>query len=103
MQVLDVFEEARRQNDASREGPKPRHRVEHAQHLRDPAVAARFASLDIHAVVNPLHLLPDKRVLKTRLGEQRAGHGRSYAFNTLSKVHRAHEFLKIISICPSCL
>jgi len=38
----------------------------------------------VHVVGNPLHLLPDKRVLEARLGADRTG--RSFAFQSMLKV-----------------
>lgn len=61
-----------------------RHRVEHAQHLSSPAAAARLAAAGAVVTPNPLHLPADAGVLEARLGRQRAGPGRSYAFRTLA-------------------
>eukprot|EP00887_Chlorella_sp_A99_P005517 scaffold1.g5517.t1 len=63
--------------------PPLRHRIEHAQHLSGPTAARRMAALGVVATPNPLHLLADMPVLVTRLGTERAGAGRTYAFRTL--------------------
>jgi predicted amidohydrolase YtcJ len=59
------------------------HRIEHAQHISGAAAAARMAAAGVAVTPNPLHLLADVGVLEARLGAQRAGEGRTYAFRTL--------------------
>lgn len=66
--------------------PTLAHRVEHAQHVSGPETAAAFAATGTWAVVNPLHLPLDVAALEPRLGRERGGEGRSYAFATLQKV-----------------
>jgi predicted amidohydrolase YtcJ len=68
------------------------HRVEHVQHISGESTARALADAGTWAVVNPLHLPLDMPNLVPRLGAERAGAGRSYAFNTLDKV-RHHEVL----------
>ena len=46
-----------------------------------------MAKAGMHVVGNPLHLLPDKRVLEARLGKDRAE--RSFAFQSMLKVNIA--------------
>jgi predicted amidohydrolase YtcJ len=60
-----------------------RHRVEHVQHISGPEAAQQLAGTAT-AVTNPLHLLPDRAMLEQRLGRERAGAGRSYAYRTLA-------------------
>jgi predicted amidohydrolase YtcJ len=59
-----------------------RHRVEHVQHISGPEAAQQLAGTAT-AVTNPLHLLPDRAMLEQRLGGERAGAGRAYAYRTL--------------------
>ena len=59
------------------------HRIEHAQHISGPAAAERMAAAGVAATPNPLHLPADAGVLEARLGAERAGAGRTYAFRTL--------------------
>lgn len=63
-----------------------RHRIEHAQHMSPykstPPVTQILAREGIYVVTNPLHLLSDVGMLTKRLGAERAGPGRSFAFNT---------------------
>jgi predicted amidohydrolase YtcJ len=59
------------------------HRIEHVQHISGPAAAARMAAAGVAVTPNPLHLLADVGVLQARLGAERAGAGRAYAFRTL--------------------
>jgi predicted amidohydrolase YtcJ len=66
--------------------PSLAHRVEHAQHISGPETAAAFAATGTWAVVNPLHLPLDVAALEPRLGRERGGTGRSYAFANLQKV-----------------
>ena len=60
-----------------------RHRIEHVQHIAGPATAARMAASGIFAVANPQHLLDDAKILLRKLGPERAGPRRSYAYATL--------------------
>ncbi|KAL4431236.1 hypothetical protein ABPG75_006492 [Micractinium tetrahymenae] len=62
---------------------RPPHRIEHAQHISGPATAAAMATAGVAATPNPQHLLADRAVLLPRLGAERAGAGRTYAFRTL--------------------
>lgn len=63
-----------------------RHRIEHVQHIAGPSTAQRMAEVGVVATPNPLHLLADAAILEARLGRERAGAGRSYAFSTLMQV-----------------
>ena len=60
--------------------------MEHSQHHGPNNIPQRLAKAGLHVVANPLHLLPDKRVLHERLGSVRAGAGRSYALQSMQKV-----------------
>ena len=84
VQVLTLYEglAAARPDDRS----APRHRMEHSQHHVPKSVPARLAEAGVHVVANPLHLLPDKRVLEARLGKQRSGAGRSYPLQSMQEV-----------------
>lgn len=85
--VLDVFDNATAAMRAKHPGSTlQRHRIEHAQHLSGPAVAKKLAGAGVHVVANPLHLLPDKRILVKKLGPTRAGAGHSYALRTMHDV-----------------
>lgn len=80
-----------------------RHRIEHVQHLSSTAAAATLAESGILAVVNPLHLLDDRDVMIQRLGLERSGVGRAFAYNTLQKVRSegpltAHEDCVSLSV-----
>jgi predicted amidohydrolase YtcJ len=73
----------RGQQQQGQQGRRAPHRVEHAQHISGPAAASRMAAAGVAATPNPLHLLADVGVLQARLGAERAGAGRAYAFRTL--------------------
>jgi hypothetical protein len=78
--VLDVFEEIRRQ-EAARGQPRPtrRHRIEHVQVLH-PDDLPRLAALDVIASVQPIHATQDMRLVEAHWGKR----GRlSYAFRSL--------------------
>lgn len=62
---------------------RPPHRIEHAQHIYGPGTAAALAAAGVAVTPNPQHLLADRAVLLSRLGAERAGAGRTYAFRTL--------------------
>lgn len=84
LQVLALYEKlaaARPENRTS-----PRHRMEHSQHHAASNIPARLAKAGVHVVANPLHLLPDKRVLEARLGKERSGAGRSYPLQSMQEV-----------------
>ncbi len=52
------------------------------------SVGARVAAAGAHVVANPAHLALDAAQALTRLGAQRAGAGRTYAFKTLIQARR---------------
>lgn len=60
------------------------HRIEHVQHISGPVSAAKLAVLNLHAVPNPQHLISDRAMLLPKLGWERAGAGRTHAYNTLA-------------------
>lgn len=60
--------------------------MEHSQHHAANDIPARLAKAGVHVVANPLHLLPDKRVLEARLGKERSGAGRSYPLQSMQEV-----------------
>lgn len=60
-----------------------RHRIEHVQHISGADAAARLAGSGVYAVPNPLHLLSDCHMLLQRLGEERAGAGKAFAYQTM--------------------
>jgi hypothetical protein len=62
----------------------PKHRIEHAQHLSGPKVMEEIARLGIITTPNPPHLPDDGPVMLERLGPERAGPGRSYAFRSMA-------------------
>ncbi len=66
--VLDAFAAARRSNPERR--LERRHRIEHAQVLRD-ADLERFRSLGIIASIQPSHAIDDMRWAETRIGRER--------------------------------
>jgi predicted amidohydrolase YtcJ len=98
MQVLDVFERVEIKNGGARNCTRPRHRMEHSQHHADSSTAGRIAKAEVHVVGNPLHLLPDKRVLDERLGTERAQ--RSFAYNSMIKVSSLKLSWLVISLAP---
>jgi predicted amidohydrolase YtcJ len=62
-------------------------RVEHAQHISGPAAAARFGALaagGVAAIANPQHLTTDAPMLGARLGGDRAGPLRAFAWPALA-------------------
>lgn len=60
------------------------HRIEHVQHISSAATAAKMASLGLSGVPNPQHLLTDRYMLVSKLGVERAGPERAFAYKTLS-------------------
>ena len=64
--------------------------MEHSQHHASDDIPARLSKAGVHVVANPLHLLPDKRVLEARLGKERSGSGRSYPLQSMQKVWGPH-------------
>jgi predicted amidohydrolase YtcJ len=74
--LLDVFAEAR----AARQGPDPRFRIEHAQHLTRAAIA-RFAADDVIPSMQPYHAIDDGRWAEKRIGPDRIR--TTYAFRDL--------------------
>ena len=73
-------QQQRQQQQAARRRP---HRIEHAQHIAGACTAAALAAAGVAVTPNPQHLLADLPVLVPRLGAERAGAGRTYAFRTL--------------------
>ena len=67
-------------------------RIEHAQHTSGLQALDRMASLGAHAVVNPLHIADDVGAMLEKLGEERAGVGRSYAFRSMVEAGVAVSF-----------
>ena len=51
---------------------KPRHRVEHVQHVSGPESLEAMREAGIVAVTNPLHLVPDLEVIQAALGDDRS-------------------------------
>lgn len=84
-------EQQQQQPGGERSAPL-RHRVEHGQHLSGPGVVQSMSSAGLHVVTNPLHLLSDTRMMPQRLGAERSGAGRSYAFRTLQQAGVAQAF-----------
>ena len=82
-EVLGVYAALRANHSGGGGGAPRRHRIEHAQHLSAPHVAAGLAAAGVVVTPNPLHLLADEPVLEARLGPARSGAGRTYAFRTL--------------------
>jgi hypothetical protein len=80
--VLDVLAEVRRQEAARGQPPvRPlRHRIEHAQCLRQ-ADLPRLAQLGIIASVQPIHCTSDLRIADKYWGRERTGG--AYAFRDL--------------------
>ena len=70
-----------------------RHRIEHAQHLLGPDTLAAMAAQQTVAVVNPLHLLSDMHIMEERLGRDRIGPDRAFAYKAMLKVLLSHDFL----------
>jgi predicted amidohydrolase YtcJ len=62
-----------------------KHRVEHVQHIAAPETAASMVALGLDGVPNPQHLLTDRPLLLSKLGFNRAGPGRAFAFKTLAQ------------------
>jgi predicted amidohydrolase YtcJ len=84
--VLSIYAELaanRSSGGGGGDGRERQHRIEHAQHISGPGVARRMAAARVAATPNPLHLLADRLLLEARLGLERAGAGRTYAFRTL--------------------
>lgn len=69
--------------DANAKRRRPPHRIEHAQHISGPDAAAALAAAGVAVTPNPQHLLADRALLVQRLGAERAGPARTYAFRTL--------------------
>lgn len=59
------------------------HRIEHVQHILSANTAAKMGSLGVVGVPNPQHLLTDQPLLLPKLGQQRSGPGRAFAYKTL--------------------
>jgi predicted amidohydrolase YtcJ len=74
--VLDMYEEAGRQNGAR----DRRFRIEHAQHLRMDDIP-RFGTLHVIASMQPYHCIDDGRWAEKRIGPERAK--TTYAFRAL--------------------
>jgi predicted amidohydrolase YtcJ len=74
--VLDMYEEAERQNGAR----DRRFRIEHAQHLRMEDIP-RFGKLHVIASMQPYHCIDDGRWAEKRIGPERAK--TTYAFRSL--------------------
>jgi len=64
--VLNAYEQAQRRNGRR----DSRHRIEHAQVLRDDDIA-RFAALGVVASMQPTHCITDKRFAEKRIGTGR--------------------------------
>jgi len=74
--ILDMYEEAERQNGAR----DRRFRIEHAQHLRMEDIP-RFGKLHVIASMQPYHCIDDGRWAEKRIGPERAKG--TYAFRAL--------------------
>ncbi len=74
--VLDMYEEAERQNGVR----DRRFRIEHAQHLRKEDIP-RFGKLHVIASMQPYHCIDDGRWAEKRIGPERAK--TTYAFRSL--------------------
>jgi predicted amidohydrolase YtcJ len=74
--ILDMYEEAERQNGAR----DRRFRIEHAQHLRAEDIP-RFGKLHVIASMQPYHCIDDGRWAEKRIGPERAKG--TYAFRAL--------------------
>jgi hypothetical protein len=68
---------------ASQQRLRRAHRLEHVQHLSGPETARRLAAAGVAVTPNPLHLAADRAIAAARLGTERAGPGRTFAFKTL--------------------
>jgi predicted amidohydrolase YtcJ len=71
-------------SSGSSSGSRVQHRIEHVQHMSSPQAAAKMAALGLAAVPNPQHLLTDRPMLLSKLGFNRSGPGRVFAFKTLA-------------------
>ncbi len=74
-EVLDLFARV-----GSRDAPRHRFRIEHAQHIR-PEDFARFARLGVIASMQPYHAIDDGRWAEKRLGHERSRS--SYAWRSM--------------------
>jgi predicted amidohydrolase YtcJ len=89
-EVLEVFEQVEEctEGEADHQQQQHRkcmqHRVEHVQHISSSVTAAKLAVLGLHAVPNPQHLISDRALLVRKLGQERAGAGRTHAYRTLA-------------------
>ena len=87
--VLTWYDTARRNTTklSSKATVSPRrHRIEHAQHLLGAEALAAFSQQQTVAVVNPLHLLSDMHIMEQRLGKERTGSDRAFAYHDMLKV-----------------
>jgi len=60
-----------------------RHRLEHVQHISGQDTLEVLKQGQILAVVNPLHLLDDANMMLEKLGRERSGKSRSYAYKSM--------------------
>lgn len=82
--ILAMYQSARA-NNSHLAAPR-RHRIEHAQHLSGADAVAAFSQQQTVAVVNPLHLLSDMHIMTDRLGAERSGADRAFAYAAMLKV-----------------
>ena len=78
---MDAFEAA--SGNSSSSSSRLQHRIEHVQHISSPAAAARMAAAGLSGVPNPQHLLSDWPMLLPKLGFNRSGPDRAFAFKSL--------------------
>lgn len=76
-----------------------RHRVEHAQHLSGAGTVAAFSQQQTVAVVNPLHLLSDMHIMTDRVGAERSGADRAFAYAAMLKVKSRVFVWPVIMLC----
>ena len=87
--VLTWYASARNHTDKDRSNPVShprRHRIEHAQHLLGVETIHRLSKQQAVAVVNPLHLLSDMHIMEDRLGKERVGPDRAFAYHDMLEV-----------------
>lgn len=80
-EVTQVYEQVLSSSSSS---SRVQHRIEHVQHISSPQAAAKMAALSLSGVPNPQHLLTDRPMLVPKLGFERSGPGRAFAYKTLA-------------------
>lgn len=96
--VLAMYQTAMANN--SKVATPRRHRVEHAQHLSGADAVAAFSQQQTVAVVNPLHLLSDMHIMTDRLGVERSGADRAFAYAAMLKAGVALAFASDWPVVP---